>query len=134
MGRFIRAVIGFTKAALSMPFHWNVWLVLLLVVNMIAPLLFIDTLEAKLTLAAFALGVTIQMLVFDSKGFVRLLGLGHTAWLALVPWMATRIGDAADGSTFQYWMMTLVAINGVSVLIDVVDVIRYSKGERDPTA
>ncbi len=74
----------------------------------------------------------IMTVIFSVKGFVRLLGIGHIAWLPLVPWLWTRLDDAPADSIFGYWLMAVIVLNSLSVIIDTIDVLRYVKGERTP--
>ena len=53
------------------------WISLLLAANMVGPLLFINTLEGQVVLAAFVAAALTQTVLFGAKGFVRLLGIGH---------------------------------------------------------
>ena len=102
-------------------------------VNMAIPIAFLPRIEAAVTLAVFVALAGVQMLMFRRMGFVRLLGAGHFPWFALLAWIATRLPMAAAGSAYRAWLMTLLTLNGASLAIDAVDVIRYWRGERTPT-
>ena len=86
----MRALIGFTKGLMSLPMPWPVWLGLLVAVNFAGPIYFFETLEAKVVLAAFLASAALMTAIFASKGFVRLLGIGHIFWVPMVPWLWTR--------------------------------------------
>jgi hypothetical protein len=65
---------------------------------------------------------------------VRILGLGHIPWLFTVPWLWLRLGEmAADGLFFYYWLLAVIILDGISIVIDVIDLIRYGMGERQAT-
>lgn len=117
---------------LKLPKPWLVWILGLIIVNMVGPMLFFSTLEAKIVLAAFMLGAVLQTAIFSAKGFVRLLGLGHVAWIPLVVWLWSRLESGSPEGLFSYWLICTVVLNSVSLVIDVADVIRYIKGERAP--
>jgi hypothetical protein len=125
------AMFDFLRCILRFPMPVRLWVGALMVVNGVFPAVFFGTIEGKLTLAAMILGALLQTVIFSKLGFVRFLGLGHVAWLALVPWIAIRIPDAAPGP-FRNWMIALVVMNIGSLIIDASDVIRYVRGERDP--
>jgi hypothetical protein len=108
-----------------------VWIALLGVVNMTA-VFFLDTLEGKLVLGAIVAGAVFQLSIFAAKGFVRLLGIGHILWLPLVFWLGSRIGDIGTDSAFGKWVAAVIIIDGISVIIDAVDVGRYLAGDRAP--
>ena len=108
------------------------WIALLLLVNMVVPLFFVSTIEGQLVLAAMMLGALTQMMIFRSRGFVRLLGVGHIYWVPLLPWLVTRLEGARPLEPFAMWMVAVIVLNGVSLIIDVSDVWRYVSGERAP--
>ena len=72
----MKAMINLLKTMLLMPKPWLAWLGLLIVANMLAPLHFIQTLEAKIVFAAMMCGMVIMTAIYKAKEFVRLLGKG----------------------------------------------------------
>ncbi len=122
----------FLRTMLKLPKPWLVWIGVMVIMNLVAPFLFLDTLEAKVVLATFMLGVVLQTAIFSARGFVRLLGLGHSAWIPLVIWLWTRLDLISPGSSTGYWLIGVMAVNTVSLVIDVTDVIRYINGDRTP--
>ena len=127
----IQAHMRLMKAMLSMPWPWPAWLGLLVAANVGGSLMFLHTLEAKVVLASIAVGLAIMTVIFQKKGFVRLLGLGHLPWVAMVPWLAARLGESSG--YFGLWLLAVIVLNTLSLLIDFVDVVRYLRGERAPT-
>jgi len=105
---------------------------LLLLVNMTVPLVFITTVEGQFVLAAAMAGALTQMAIFGSKGFVRLLEIGHIFWIPLLPWLWTRLDGFPPDEPLTIWMTAVIVLNGVSLFIDVGDVWRYVAGERAP--
>ena len=100
--------------------------------NILMPLAFLETVEGKSVLGAAAFGALVQMMIFRALGFVRLLGLGHLPWVALVPWLWSRLALAPEGSPFRYWVLAVLVVDAVSLSIDAVDVARYALGQRAP--
>jgi hypothetical protein len=127
----LRVIRGFIKGLATLRKPWRVWLVLLGFVNMSA-VFFLDTLEGKLVLAGIVAGAVFQMSIFAVKGYVRLLGIGHILWLPLVVWLGTRIGDIGTDSIFGKWVLGVIVVDGISLVIDAVDVGRYLAGDRTP--
>ena len=121
------------KSILKMPSQWLVWIVLLMAVNFFVPLFYIQTLEAQLTLAAVFAGAITQSYIHSKLGFVRLLGVGHIFWAPLVIWLAFRLSSIGVDSSFGIWIASLLLLNTVSLVIDVLDVIRFFSGDRSPT-
>lgn len=128
----MKAMIGLLKAMMLMPKPWLGWLGLLVGANMLIPFYFIRTLEARVVLAAMICSITIMTVIFGEKGFVRLLGIGHIAWVPMVPWLVTRLDNTSFESFFGYWLALVIALNSLSLIIDGIDVLSYIKGERDP--
>ncbi len=128
----MRAMIDFFRTMLTLPRPWVGWVMLLMITNMVIPLFYLGTQEGKVVLGAFVFGALFQTAIFSAKGFVRLLGVGHIAWVPMVAWLWTRLDLAPVGSLFRYWLLTTIVVVSLSLLIDTVDVIRYLRGERDP--
>ena len=125
-------MIGLIKSTLQMPIPWLVWVAFLGAANLVAPLYFIQTLEARMTLALFCAGVITQSLIHAKLGFVRLLGIGHIYWIPLVIWLGFRLGEFGIEGSFGLWLVSLLLLNSVSLIIDATDVTRYTLGERSP--
>ena len=128
----MRVMIDFFRAMLLLPKPWVVWVGLLIAANLVAPLFFIGSLEAKVVVVAIMVGAITQMAIFGAKGFVRLLGLGHFPWVLMIPWLWTRLGELEFNNPFAYWLVAVIVLDGLSLIIDVTDVVRYIKGERAP--
>lgn len=131
-GKKMKVMMDFNKTLLLMPKPWLVWLALLVAANLVVPLFYITTREGQVVVVAILVGAVIQMVIFGAKGFVRLLGLGHILWVPMVPWLWTRLDQDSSGSIFGYWLLAVIVLDSLSLMIDVVDVIRYIKGERAP--
>ncbi len=128
----MKVMIEFTKTMLLLPQPWLGWMGLLVAVNMVIPLYYIHTREAKVVLIAAMFGLMIMMAIFGAKGFVRLLGIGHITWVPMLPWLWTRLDDTSFGSFFGYWLIAVFVLDSLSLIVDVVDIQRYIKGERTP--
>ena len=128
----MKAMIGLTKGLMSLPMPWPLWIGLLVVINIAGPVYFFEAIEAKVVLAAFFASGAAMTAIFAAKGFVRLLGIGHIFWVPMVPWLWTRLDQVEPGSLIGYWMIAVVALNGISLIIDAIDVGRYVTGDRKP--
>ena len=127
----MKSFIEFNKKILGMKFPWNLWVGLLILVNMGGGLFFIRTMEGRLALACLMFGFLIMWGIYVKRGFVRLLGLGHLiAWTPQIIWYTQVVGSTAGW--FQYWLISIIAVNGLSLVVDFVDVVRYSLGARQP--
>ena len=129
----MRAFLKFNRGVMNMPIHWQLWLMALVGANMIAPLFFLDQIEAQVTLATFLLSATLMTVLTARFGFTRLLGLGHIFWIPLLLFLIPRLTSIPAESVFGIWVRVLLILNGVSLIIDAVDVVRYIKGDREET-
>lgn len=105
----------------------------LMAVNMIGPLFFLDRIEGQVVLIVFVLSAGLMMFLFAAKGFTRILGAGHILWLGLLPWLWGRLDSIQSEGSLSNWMIIIIVLNGISLVIDVIDVIRYARGDRLPT-
>ena len=110
------------------PRLWSVWLV---GVNG-AGLLFYQHLEAQVALAVVAVAVIAQALIYQRQRFTRILGIAHVMWVPMFAWMATRLPEIAATPGLANWLVLLAATNGICMVIDTIDAVRYVKGERAP--
>jgi hypothetical protein len=130
----LKVMANFNKHVMGMPNPWPLWMMLLIVVNFVAPLFFIGSLEAQVVLVGAITSAALMLTLFARFGYVRILGLGHIPWLFTVPWLWLRLGEmAADGLFFYYWLLAVIILDGISIVIDVIDLIRYGMGERQAT-
>lgn len=127
----LKVVRGFVKGLATLHKPWWIWIALLGIVNMSA-VFFLDTLEGKLVLAALFAGAVFQTSIFAAKGYVRLLGIGHILWLPLVFWLGSRVGEIGTDTVFGKWVVAVIVVDGISLVIDAVDVGRYLAGDRTP--
>lgn len=126
----IQANREFIRGIRSMAPGWQTWVMGLMVLNMLVPLVFYNRMEAQWVLAAFMAGGMTGLILVNLQGFTRLLGLMHIFWIPLLIWLAMRLGQIPSDTIYGVWVRVLIAVNGLSVIIDVVDVVRYLRGER----
>ena len=129
----IKALIKFNKGLLRMPIHWRGWLLLLMAANMIIPFFYLGRAEAQAVLAAFFISAVLMVVITAASGFTRLLGLGHILWIPLLYFLWSRLDQHAGGDFYGLWLRAIILINGLSLVIDAVDVVRYFAGERMET-
>ncbi len=70
----MRAFIKFNKGMMKMPLPWQLWLVLLLTVNLFVPFFYIDRVEAQVVLAVLVASFVLSTILTARVGFTRLLG------------------------------------------------------------
>ena len=116
--------IKFNRGLLAMPLPWRLWLLLLLTLNLIAPLVFIGRLEAQATVAALLVSMALMTGLTGLSGFSRLLGLGHIVWVPLLVFLWTRLGEIPAADALGPWVPAVLALNATPVAIDAAAAIR----------
>ena len=110
----------------------KIWVIWLVAVNA-ASMLFIQHIEAQVTLGAVGVAVLGQALIYQRKRFIRLLGLTHFIWIPMLTWIALHLETLPEGqSAFHSWLITLIATNVICLAIDAFDLTRFMLGERKP--
>jgi hypothetical protein len=112
------------------PWWLLAWIGWLGVVNA-ASLAFLAEVEARWTLAAFVGTFALMSVLYEMTGYNRLLGLAHVVcWTPLVVYLYGRLTNLVGPPLFESWIRVLLATNGLSLVIDYVDVARYLLGDR----
>ncbi len=129
MGAFIK----FNKGMMKIPIHWRLWLALLVIVNLVIPLFFLNRLEAQVVAGTLIASVILMTGLTALSGFTRLLGLGHILWIPLLYFLWMRLEQNPVDDLFGLWLRALMILNAASLIIDVIDVGRYIAGDRSET-
>ena len=129
----MKSFIKFNKGMMRMPIYWQLWLLLLVAVNVVIPFLFVGRLEAQVVLGTMIVNVILMTLLTGLTGFSRLLGLGHSPWFLLLYFLWAQLEQIPAGDFFGIWIRALIVLNALSLVMDTVDVIRYLRGEREET-
>ncbi len=129
MNSFLRL----NRGMLSLPLAWRLWLLVLVALNALAPIFFLPRVEAIATLGAMVVSMGLMTLLTHWSGFSRLLGLGHIAWIPLLIFLWTQLGSAPASDPFGLWIRAVIALDGVSLVIDASDVVRWLTGDRGET-
>lgn len=115
---------------LGEPWWLIVWIAWLGTINL-ASLAFLREIEARWVLTAFLASLTTMVLLEHSYGYNRFLGLAHVIfWTPLLLYLYRRLARIVGPPRYENWLRTLLASNGISLLIDYVDVLRYLTGDR----
>lgn len=126
----MNAFLKFNRGMLKMRLHWQLWVGLLVAANLVAPILFLSHLESQVVLATFAASMVLMVFLTGRFGFTRIVGLGHILWIPMLAFLFTRLGNIPTNDAFGVLIHALFVLNGISLVIDAVDVTRYIAGER----
>ncbi len=116
-----------------MPPHWQLWLGTLVGANLVAPLFFLEHVEARVTIAALLISMTLMVALTARFGFSRILGLGHVAWLPLLAFLVVRLTEVPATTGFGLWLRAVIVLDAISLVLDGVDVVRFLRGDRAET-
>ncbi len=126
----MNAFIKFNRGVLRLPILVRVWLMLLMAVNLLAPILYIQRSEARIVLLTFLASFLVMVLITGASGFTRLLGLGHVLWVPLLFFLFSRLDSIPVGGSYSAWIRSVIALNSISLVLDLIDVVRFARGER----
>ncbi len=129
----MNAFIRFNRGMLKMPLQWQLWVMLLVAANLVAALFFLRRLEAQVVLGTFGASMILMTLLTGRFGFTRIVGLGHILWIPMLAFLFMRLGDIPVSDAFGIWIRALFLLNGISLVIDAMDAIRYIAGDRRET-
>jgi hypothetical protein len=122
--------VKFNKGILRMSWPVKLWLLVLVAANGVAPLFFLQHIEAQMVLGAMFIGAILMSLLTARFGFTRILGLGHILWIPLIGWLAFRLGQIPTDDAFGLWVRGMMLVNAVSLVMDIADVVHYVAGDR----
>ncbi len=129
--------MSFEEAMALQPVWVVIWMNILLVGAFVAPLVLLIWRQSRkagaitFVVSVFA-GFCIQMM-YNSLGYVKLLGLPHLLWIPVVMYLAGQARRADMPAWPRRIIWFCMAVICVSLAFDIVDVIRYVLGERAPT-
>ena len=122
--------MGLIAEILQQPWWLLTWLAWLGFINL-ASLVFWSEVEARWVFGAFAGAFLLMMALYELNGYNRFLGLGHVVfWTPLMLYLYHRLSNVLGPRLFETWLRVLMATNGLSLVIDYVDVFRYLMGDR----
>lgn len=126
IGGFVKLLTGIWKS----PTYATIWVAYLIAINLFVPFAFWSHPEARVIAIVFLCGSTLMTYLTAKTGFSRLLGLGHVFWIPLVIWLGMRLDAIPASEPFGLWIRLLIITNAISLVIDMVDVGRWLRGDR----
>ena len=74
----MNAFIKFNRGILQLPILVRVWLMLLMSVNLLAPIIYIQRSEARIVLLTFLASFLLMVLITGASGFIEFLDMGSS--------------------------------------------------------
>jgi hypothetical protein len=109
---------GLVQNAREFSLGWRIWFWKLSIVNLIVRLFFISRLEAQMTVTAYAIAATTIMLMHRRLGWVRLLGIGHFPWFAIIAWLIYSYLEIQPTGAFAASVITVIIVNILCLSVD----------------
>lgn len=90
--------------------------------------------EARWILLGIVLGMIGTLVAYAAFGFTRLTGLGHIVFwsLTLIYMVTVRGRGHYEKTLFSKWILLAAFVIGASLMLDVIDALRWLLGERGP--
>jgi hypothetical protein len=126
----MNAFIKFNRGILRFPIGVRLWLMLLMAVNFVVPVIYVQRSEARVILLTFLTSFLLMVFITHISGFTRLLGLGHALWVPLVIFLSTRLDSIETGEAYSVWILSVIVLDSISLVLDSIDVVRFARGER----
>lgn len=126
------------EAMATEPLWLRSWINSLIAVNLSAVLFVVGREAGKwrsrrepiAILVAFFLAAIVMGQLYDRIGYVRLLGLAHViCWGPVWFWILGRRKDYSWRSVFGGYLHVYLVIDGLSLVIDMIDIVRYLLGD-----
>ena len=118
----------------AVPVGWKFWLGWMILVNLVvSSFYFRRNQEARLILFAFLTQGVIMVVIADTLGYVRLLGIAAVIlWTPLMVYLFKRVTKVRHDQRYFKYLITVLVTDCLSLVINYVDVGRYVLGERQP--
>ena len=119
------------------PAWLQAWVVLLVLTNLAALLFVVGRREGGLRVRAEPIAILVSFFaaavlmswIYAEVGYVRLLGLAHIVfWGPVWLWLISRRKAIGTADLFGKYVHLYLGVAGVSLVIDVIDVVRYLLG------
>ena len=132
------APANLNEAIATEPMWLQLWVLVLVVTNLAALLFVVGRRDGAfrvrpepiVVVVAFVAAGAFMGWLYEQAGYVRLLGLAHVVfWGPAWVWILSRRKAIGTGDLFGKYVHLYLGIAGVSLVIDVIDVVRYLVGD-----
>ena len=131
MLHIMKPLVDFLRNIFKMPMIWWPWMAGLPLINL-SSIFFLPRTEAWVVLGTGLLAATIMTVLHAKSGYVRLIGVGHFVWIPMLIWLVYTLDHIPGGTFFRNWILTVIAMDTLSLLLDIVDLVRYLRGDHTP--
>lgn len=115
------------------PIHWVIWMNLMGLMNFGAIIFVLKDVRARVVVLTMICNLIFMSLLFTQFGYTRILGLSHIVfWTPLLVYLWKKRASFPSHIWATRWMWGVMIVNGVSLIIDYMDVMRYVLGDKAP--
>ena len=108
----------------------RLWVFWLMIVNTASLLFVFRHVPARWVLLAWAINMPLMNYLYETYGFVRLIGLSHVlVWTPVLIYLGRQWRSFDRRTLFGAWVTVLIVTNGISLAFDYIDVVRYFAGD-----
>ncbi len=118
----------------ALPLWVRLWVAGILIPVNVLPFFLLGTATGRwAALAALVVVATNLPIMLIERGMSRLMSVPHLlAWIPLLVWLLLRINAEPPLAGAELALaVALIAINGLSLVFDVIDSLRWLRGERE---
>lgn len=126
------------EAIATGPAWLQAWILVLVVTNLVALLFVVRRRDGAFRVRAEPIAILVSFFaaavfmgwLYGQVGYVRLLGLAHIVfWGPAWVWVLSRRKAIGTADVFGKYVHLYLGVAGVSLVVDVIDVIRYLLGD-----
>lgn len=117
----------------ALPLWVRLWVAGILIPVNVLPFFRLDTETGRwAALAALLVVATNLPIMLIERGMSRLMSVPHLiAWIPLLVWLLLRINTEPPLAGWEQALaLALIAVNGLSLVFDLIDTLRWLRGER----
>jgi hypothetical protein len=120
------------------PIWLRAWIMVLVVVNFAAVVFIVKREDGRFGVRPEPIAIVVSFVaaavfmgwLYEQVGYVRLLGLAHLLfWGPVWGWLLMRRREIGVQSLFGKYVLVYLAVAGLSLLVDAIDVVRYLVGD-----
>ena len=126
----MKSIIAFMQGLRKLPTSAQLWLMILGMSNMMAPLFFIAQREAYVMFIATMLSFAVGVVLYKIQGMTRLMGVMHAPWFVSVYFLVISLTTVSMDSAFGVWIRAALVLTSISLLLDIKDVVKYMLDKR----
>jgi len=124
------SIIAFIHGLRKLPIGVQLWLMVLGMSNMMAPLFFFDQRAAYIMFIATMLSFATGVILYKKHGMSRLLGIMHAPWFVGLYFLVESLPTVGIGEVFGIWIRVALVLTTVSLILDIKDVLIYMIDQR----